>query len=166
MSFLAWREMIEYGRPDVQASSPVLQIPAERRQESLTYCYRLLFQDEFRFWLFHSDEVEDLRVRFLEEAKTAGGTPDKERLTELLRQGVCDVVTDRWRFLIQGRLQRMVPLLYELYEEEDVWQWAAAAAEALADDSPVTLGEHPFLLGMLACSLEAVIGGPIGWFDG
>jgi hypothetical protein len=165
-AFLAWREMIESGRPDVQAVPALLRIPAERREESLVHCYRLLFQDEFQFWLFHPDEIEGLRARYVQEVETTGGALGRERVAELLRQGVCDVVTDRWRHLIQGRLQRMVPLLREIYEEEDVWQWAAAAAEALADDSQVPVQNHPFLIGMLASSLEAAIGGPIGWFDG
>jgi hypothetical protein len=55
--------------------------------------------------------------------------------------------------------------LYELYDDEDVWQWAAAAAEALSDTSPLPVQDHPFLVGMLACSLEAAIGRPIAWLD-
>ena len=165
MSFLVWRELIESGRPDEPVTLTLPRVPAEQRDDSLAHCYELLYQDEFQFWLFHPEEIEDLRARYVDQVKTTGAALDREAVETLLRGGVREVVGDRWRRLIQGRLQRMVPLLYELYEEEEVWQWAAVAAEALADDSPIPVQEHPFLIGMLACSLEEAIGGPIGWFD-
>ena len=59
----------------------------------------------------------------------------------------------------------MVPLLREVYEEEIVWQWAAVAADTLAKDSGLPPEEHPFLLGLMAVSLENAIGTPVGWFD-
>jgi hypothetical protein len=164
MSFLVWRELIESGRPDEQAQ-PALTVPVERRDELLAQCHELLFQDEFQFWLFRPDEIEALYAQYVDRVKATGGMLGRDALADLLRRGVREVVTDDWRHLIRGRLQRMVPLLHELYEEVEVWQWAAAAAEALADENPLPIDEHPFLIGMLACSLEETIGTPIGWFD-
>ena len=57
----------------------------------------------------------------------------------------------------------MAPLLREIYEEDDVWQWAVVAATALADDAPLPFEDHPLLLGMVGYSLENVLGEPIDW---
>jgi hypothetical protein len=166
MSYLAWRERIEFGRSPDRVLPAAGTIPPQRRQELLTHCYELLFQDEFRFWLFLPAEIQDLRASYVERARHTDTLLDRHTLRELLRQSVRDTVTDPRRSLIQGRLQRMAPLLRTLYKDDEVWQWAVIAAEALAADSPLPLQEHPFLLGMLAYSLENAIGAPVGWFDG
>ena len=165
MSYLAWREGIEFSQSPEPVVPVTFTIPPQRRQELLTHCYELLFQDEFRFWLFLPAEIQDLRASYVERAKHTDTLLDRHTLHELLCQSVRDTVTDPWRSLIQGRLQRMAPLLRALYKDDEVWQWATIAAEALAEDSPLPLQEHPFLLGMLACSLENAIGAPVGWFD-
>jgi hypothetical protein len=67
------------------------------------------------------------------------------------------------RSLIRERLRRVAPLLRELYEDQQVWQWAAVAADALTDDSPLPPEEHPLLLAMVGCSLENVVGETINW---
>jgi hypothetical protein len=72
-------------------------------------------------------------------------------------------VTDRVRGLIRERLRRVAPLLRDLYVDDEVWQWAVVAADALADDSPLRPEEHPLLLAMAANSLENVIGAEVKW---
>jgi HEAT repeat protein len=165
MSFLAWRAVIEDGRPSGQEAALPLTVPPGRRADSLLHCYELLFQDEFRFWLFPPDEMDDLRARYVDKVKEAGHALDRDSVAEFLRQGVRELVDADWRRAIRGRLLRMVSLLHALYVDEEVWQWAAVAADTLADDSTLPVEDHPFLIGMLACSLEEAIGGSIGWFD-
>jgi hypothetical protein len=166
MSFLAWRELIEYGRSADPVGSPSLDVSLAERDDLLAHCHELLYQDEFRFWCFPPDEVQDLHRAYLDQAREADGRLDRRTLADLLCQGVRQVVTDRWRTSIRDRLRRMAPLLRDLYEEDEVWQWAIVAADALDADSTVPLEKHPFLLGMAACSLEDVLGRPVGWFDG
>ena len=165
MSFLAWREMIEHGRSEKDDDSLALDISPELREDLLAHCHELLFQDEFVFWLFRPDEIDDLRTHYL-SAQAPRGTLDKDALRELLFRGVRDMVTDDRRATIRGRLRRMAPLLRMLYEEDEVWQWAVVAADALADDSELPIQEHPFLIGMLVYSLEDALGTTLGWFDG
>jgi hypothetical protein len=165
MSYLAWRDWIERDRPASPAGEvPGLVVPLGRRDELLAQCDGLLLQDEFHFWLFPPEEIEDLRSRYVAAASEAGGGLDRETLRCLLGAGLRQLVTERRRDLIAGRLRRMVPLLREIYLDKVVWQWAAVAAEALDKESGLPLDEHPFLLGMLAGSLEHAIGAPIGWF--
>jgi hypothetical protein len=165
VSYLAWRERIEAGRSPAPAAPATGFVPLQKRQDLLAHCYELLFQDEFRFWLFLPAEIQELRANYIERARHTDTLLDRHALHELLRQGIRDTVTDQWRSLIRGRLQRMAPLLRTLYKDDEVWQWAVVAARALAEDSPLPIQEHPFLLGMLACSLENAIGAPVGWFD-
>jgi hypothetical protein len=165
MSYLAWRDWIERDRPAAPSGEPPgLVVPPGRRDELLAQCDGLLLQDEFHFWLFPPAQIEDLRSRYVAAASEVGGGLDRETLRCLLGAGLRQLVTERQRDLIAGRLRRMVPLLREIYLDEVVWQWAAVAAEALDEASGLPLDEHPFLLGMLAGSLENAIGAPVGWF--
>ena len=165
VSFLAWRDWIERGRASLLAGRPRLAVPWRLRDELLAHCDVLLFQDEFLFWLFPPEEIEDLRSRYLAASGEAGGGVDRETLRCLLGASLRQLITSPRRALIAARLRRMVPLLREVYEEEIVWQWAAVAADALAKDSGLPPEEHPFLLGLMAVSLENAIGTPVGWFD-
>jgi hypothetical protein len=175
MSFVAWRRVIE-GDDGVAASDlPTLSLPLEGRDDLFEHCYELLFQDEFIHWLFNADEIGDLGDRYLsllaERAPTrtaghrAGSAIDASALRHLLCDGVREIVDDHTRKLIRSRLLRSAPLLRELYEEDEVWQWAVVAADALDENSPLSVNEHPFLLGMVACSLENAIGETIEWAD-
>jgi hypothetical protein len=165
VSFLAWRDWVEHGRASLPAGRPCLAVPLRLRDELLAHCDVLLFQDEFLFWLFPPEEIEDLRSRYLVASGEAGGGVDRETLRCLLGASLRQLITSSRRALIADRLRRMAPLLREVYEEEIVWQWAAVAADALARDSGLPPEEHPFLLGLMAVSLENAIGTPVGWFD-
>jgi hypothetical protein len=184
-SFVAWRNVIEGGKVEKETTLPPLVIPWEKREELLDRCYELLLQDEFAFWFFNPDEIGDLDARYLDRfakrssealsildtvsgkaaQREMGSEADTSTLRRLLRDGVHEIVTDRLRTLIQSRLLRVAPLLRELYEEDEVWQWAVVAADALADGSLLPAEEHPLLLGMIACSLENAIGEAIEWVD-
>jgi hypothetical protein len=164
-SFLAWREWIEHGRTSLPDDWPDLAVPLSSWDELLAQCDVLLFQDEFLFWFFPPEEIEDLRSRYLEMAGETGGGMDREALRCLLGAGVRQLIAPSRRTLIADRLRRMAPLLREIYEEEVVWQWALVAADALSEDSGLPPEEHPFLLGLMAISLENAVGAPIGWFD-
>jgi hypothetical protein len=177
-SFIAWREWIswEWARREptegsamaplehstVQALSSALS-PQERAR-LLHDSPDLLFQDEFSLWLFEEDEVDDLGDVFWELVEeNEGEMPDISAVRALLGQAVQRIVTDRVRGLIRDRLRRVAPLLRDLYVEDEVWQWAIVAADALADDSPLPLEEHPLLLAMAAYSLESVVGAEVRW---
>jgi hypothetical protein len=165
MSYLAWRDWAERDRPALPTGKPIdLVVPPGQRDELLAQCDGLVFQDEFLSWLFPANEIEDLRSRYVAVASEAGGALDREVLRGLLGAAVRQLVTERQRGLIAGRLRRMVPLLREIYVEEVVWQWAAVAAEALEEGCGLPFDEHPFLLGLLAASLESAMGALTGWF--
>ena len=165
MSFVAWRVMIQGEGAEEKAEQPVLAVLHERRTARLEHCHELLLQDEFASWFFNPDEIDDLVGRYLDLAEEQGGTIGPSALRRLLERGAIEIVTDRTRGLIRGRLRRMAPLLRELYEEDEVWEWAVIAADALETDSALPVEEHPLLLGMVACSLENAIGEPVAWFD-
>lgn len=164
MSFLAWREWIEQGRVQAQDLAEPLVVPDDKRALRLAECGNLLLQDEFQFWFFPPELLQDLEARYRQQSRRHGAL-DRASLGALLRDGVHLLVDEQMRQQLGRRLRRMTPLLQALYEEEEVWQWAAVAADALAADSSLPVEEHPFLLSMLACTLEDVLGMSVGWFD-
>jgi hypothetical protein len=165
MSFLAWREWIDRGRTTYPVLFPTLSVPPEKRDELLAQCEELLYQDEFRFWLFSSDEIEGLQIAYASQVNQPGAVT-RDELRPLLIQAVRDIVTGEWRDVLCDRLRRTAPLLRELYKEDVVWQWAVVAADTLKHGEPQDIAEHPFLLGMMAYSLDNVLGMSCGWFDG
>ncbi len=158
--FVAWRPLIEAGRGEY--SPPVLLVPPDKRDELFADCYKLLVQEEFFSWQF--EEAEQLIERYL-DMRGRDSMPTADALLALLQEGVRAIVDDQARSLIRSRLLRMAPLLHELYEEEEAWQWAIVAADALADDSSIPPEEHPLLLGMVACGLENALDEEIYWLD-
>jgi hypothetical protein len=177
-SFVAWRSwmtwewahdesaignvLVPKESSDLQALSSALSTRERRRL--LDDSPDLLYQDEFALWLFEKDEVDDLGDAFWELVEKNGGSrPKVSAVRALLGQAVRRIVTDRMRGLIRDRLRRVAPLLRDLYVEDEVWQWAVVAADALADDSPLPLEEHPLLLAMAAHSLENVVGAEVRW---
>jgi hypothetical protein len=177
-SFVAWRDWLLWewthaaqandrvnNRPEPADQDTLLSALSERERRQLLHdCPELLFQDEFTHWLFDEDEVDDLEECFWELVETRHGqAPEVSAVRSLLRQAVRRIVTDRVRVLIRDRLRRVAPLLRHLYVEDEVWQWAIVAADALADDSPLPPEEHPLLLAMAAHSLENVVGAQVKW---
>jgi hypothetical protein len=177
-SFVAWREwlMWEWTHEQHAARSPLtgsglsdekllVDALSERERMRLLHdCPELLLQDEFALWLFDEEEVKDLGDDFWELVEIRGGqVPEVSAVHRLLCRGVREIVTDRVRGLIRERLRRVAPLLRDLYVEDEVWQWAIVAADALADDSPLLPEEHPLLLAMVANSLENVVGAEVRW---
>jgi hypothetical protein len=165
MPYVAWRELIEGSRPaeGVDIGFSALAVPTERQAELLSRCHELLFQDEFEYWFIDVDELGDLAEQYLRLAEGKVSGIDEPALRQFLRQGVEQLMSAEFRGLVRARLQRVAPLLREIYEEDDVWQWAVVAAAALADDSPLPFQDHPLLLAMVAYSLENVLGAPIDW---
>lgn len=169
LSYAAWQRVIE-GRSEEKTEKRLvafrdLVVPPEERDYLLRESHELLLQEEFTYWFFNPDELGDLVEDYLDRVEEQGGPLVGSSLRALLSRGVREIVTDRKRGLIRSRLERVASLLHELYEDDEVWQWAAVAADALADDSLLPLEEHPLLLGMVACSLENVIGEAIDWSD-
>jgi hypothetical protein len=180
-SFVAWREWITWERTHgggvaggakarvelVGAGLSLVGLSANERARLLRDSPELLFQDEFTHWLFDSDEVYDLGTLFWEIVeKNHGDPPEVSAVRDLLRQAVRRIVTDQVRGQIRARLRRVAPLLRDLYAEDEVWQWAVVAADALADDSPLPPDEHPLLLAMAAHSLETVVDAEVRWRSG
>jgi hypothetical protein len=134
------------------------------RARLLHDCPELLYQDEFTYWSFDEDDVYELGDAFWELVEQGHGqAPEVSAVRALLGQIVQKVVTDRMRGLIRERLWRVAPLLRDLYVDDEVWQWAVVAADALADNSPLSPEEHPFLLAMAALGLEDVVGAEVRW---
>jgi hypothetical protein len=165
MPYVAWRELIEGSRPaeGVDIGFSALAVPTERQAELLSRCHELLFQDEFEYWFIDVDELGDLAEQYLRLAESKVSGIDEPTLRQFLCQGVGQLMSAEFRGLVRARLQRVAPLLREIYEEDDVWQWAVVAAATLADDSPLPFQDHPLLLAMVAYSLENVLGAPIDW---
>jgi len=176
-TFVAWREWLTWERTEddflqqeahaaartPQAAHPGSSIPLAERARLLRNCHELLIQDEFAYWFFRPEEVGELSDVYRGLVEEGGADLETSALRALLRRGVREIVTDRMRGLIRERLWRVAPLLRELYEDQEVWQWASVAADALADDSPLPLEEHPLLLAMVGCSLENIVGETIDW---
>jgi len=165
MSYIAWRRFVEGDGERGRALWADLVVPDSARDRLLHQCHELMLQDEFVYWCFAPDEIGDLPDRYLDLVKDSSQCAGQEAVRSLLRRGVRELVTERQQHLIASRLRQMAPLLRELYKEDEVWQWAIVAADTLSERSPVRLDEHPFLLGIVACSLENALGEPIGWLD-
>jgi hypothetical protein len=167
VSYVAWRDSIEGQGEHVGAglSLPDLAMPPEEYARAIEHCHELLLQDEFAYWFLNPDEIGDLDERYLDLVDTVDSEVDASALRDLLRQGVSDLMTERMCALIRGRLRRVAPLLRELYEGDEVWQWAVAAADMLREDRRRRPETHPLLLGMIARSLENAIGEPIDWLN-
>jgi hypothetical protein len=163
MTYVAWRPTIEHGSTEDDEQIPEMVIAPESRKELLDHCYELLLQDEFTAWFFNPDEIGDLVDRYLLLAPEEGAEIEAPALRQLLQAGVQEIVTDNVRDLIRGRLLRVAPLLREIYEDDEIWQWAIVAAEALDAQSGLSRRDHPLLLGMVACSLENAMGEMIEW---
>ena len=84
-------------------------------------------------------------------------------LRALLRRGVEQIASPALRRQIQERLYRVAPLLRDLYEEDEVWQWAVLAADELSTESVYPLQEHPLLLGLAGSSLQFALDRDLDW---
>ncbi len=158
MAFVALLPMFERG---LDRSTARLPIPEDKRTELFKNCYELLLQEEFFSWQIEADSLVERYMAM----RDGDNLPPAEALLALLQEGVRDTVDDHLRRLIRGRLRRMAPLLREIYDEEEAWQWAVVAADALDDDSPIAPEDHPLLLGMVACGLENALDEEIYWLD-
>jgi hypothetical protein len=168
MSFVAWREWIYGTWPDSGALPPEdryssSEISPVLRRPLLEACHQLLYQDEFLDWSLESAALEALGDRYLSLVQSEGEPLAKQTLRPLLQQGVAQIVTPSLCDQLQARLYRVAPLLRELYEDADVWQWAVIAADALDRTSPQSLETHPLLLGLVGQSLQVVLDREIDW---
>ena len=106
--------------------------------------------DEFESWFFNPAEWKG-HAKAVRALNKVGGVvrEQKEKEKEAIHQGLEAIVDDERRRLLRERLRRQAWLLAQLYGDEEVWQWAMAAAAALEDDAGVSVYEHPLLVGMM-----------------
>jgi len=86
-----------------------------------------------------------------------------QKWDEAIQQGLEAVMDKEHRHLWRERLRCQAWVLAQLYEDEEVWQWAMAAAAALEDDGGVPWHEHPLLYAMMERTLQIPPGRSVIW---
>jgi len=160
--YVAWAGFLEgEDRRDVEEIEPQ-EVDLATQPELLEYCDELLELDEFESWFFNPAEWKGHRkaYRSLEQAR---GKDSDQKWDEAIQQGLEAIMDDAHRRLWRERLRRQAWVLAQLYEDEEVWQWAMAAAAALEDDAGVPLHEHPLLYAMMERTLQVPPGRSVIW---
>ncbi|HDQ71411.1 MAG TPA: HEAT repeat domain-containing protein [Chloroflexi bacterium] len=156
-AYIVWQGFLLGEDPNPPEVYPLPDLPAdeEARDDLLAESDELLTMDEFEYWFFNPDEVEDFVKayrRLRRDKKARRGEPAFE---DLLDRAIEAVVGEEWRRRLVNRLQRQAWLLTQLYEEPEVAQWALIAAEAIDIGAGV---DHPLIRGMMERSLLNAIG--------
>ncbi|MFB0536703.1 MAG: HEAT repeat domain-containing protein [Anaerolineae bacterium] len=160
--YVAWAGFLEgEDRRDVEEIEPG-EVDLAAQPELLDDCDELLELDEFESWFFNPGEWKGHRkvYRSLEQAR---GKDSDRKWDEAIQQGLEAIMDDEHRRLWRGRLRCQAWVLAQLYEDEEVWQWAMAAAAALEDDAGVPLHEHPLLYAMMERTLQVPPGRSVIW---
>ena len=160
--YVAWASFLE-GKDGRDIEETELQeVDLAAQPELLEYCDELLELDEFESWFFNPEEWKGHRkaYRSLEQAR---GKDSDQKWDEAIQQGLEAVMDDDHRRLLRERLRRQAWVLAQLYEDEEVWQWAMAAAAALEDDAGVPLHKHPLLYAMMERTLQVPPGRSVIW---
>jgi len=160
--YVAWAGFLQgEDRRDVEEIEPQ-EVDLAARPQLLEYCDELLELDEFESWFFNPEEWKGHRkaYRSLEQAR---GKDSDQKWDEAIQQGLEAIMDDVHRRLWRERLRRQAWVLAQLYENEEVWQWAMAAAAALGDDAGVPLHEHPLLYAMMERTLQVPPGRSVIW---
>ena len=160
--YVAWASFLEgEDRRDVEETESQ-EVDLTTQPELLEYCDELLELDEFESWFFNPREWKGHRkaYRSLERAR---GKDSDQKWDEAIQQGLEAIMDDEHRRLWRERLRRQAWVLAQLYDDEEVWQWAMAAAAALEDDAGVPLHEHPLLYAMMERTLQVPPGRSVIW---
>lgn len=160
--YVAWAGFLEgEDRRDVEETE-LQEVDLAAQPELLEYCDELLELDEFESWFFNPEEWKGHRkaYRSLEQAR---GKDSDQKWDEAIQQGLEAVMDDDYRRLLRERLRQQAWVLAQLYEDEEVWQWAMAAAAALEDGAGVPLYEHPLLYTMMERTLQVPPGRSVVW---
>jgi hypothetical protein len=156
VGFLAWRHWALGEDPDPPEVFPLPGIPPSERNVLLSDCDELLDLEEFKSWFFNVPDLRglDRQYRRLRDKEPANAAKEKALITK----GVRRVIDEARRQRLRDRLRRQAWLLAQVYEDEDLPKMALVAADALADDSPLPLEEHPLLRRMMYHSFLNAIG--------
>ena len=160
--YVAWASFLEgEDRRDVEETESQ-EVDLTTQPELLEYCDELLELDEFESWFFNPREWKGHRkaYRSLERAR---GKDSDQKWDETIQQGLEAIMDDEHRRLWRERLRRQAWVLAQLYDDEEVWQWAMAAAAALEDDAGVPLHKHPLLYAMMERTLQVPPGRSVIW---
>ncbi len=149
-TFVAWQGELWGEDPRSIEELPLPDIEPAQEESLLAQCIELLDLDEFVYWFFNPDEVEDFVPRYRKLWRRNQAERGQKSFEALLDQAIESVIDDDYRRLLADRLRRQAWLLAQLYEDAEVPQWALAAAIAL--ENGVTV-EHPLLREMMAYSL-------------
>jgi len=155
LDFFAWEGMLEGDDPRSVPEWPVKEVDIAAHPEILAHSIELLELKEMGSWFFNPDEIQAFAER--PRRHFLGFGWPRSRMLRMLRQGVESVVDDARRALLRDRLRCQAWLLAQIYEEDNIWQWAMAASAGLGEEG-VPSRNHPLLLGMMAASLDNLLG--------
>ena len=153
--YFAWEGMLTGEDPRSVEEWPVEEVDITAHPELLSNSIELLTLEEMESWFLNPEEIQafaDRHRRLLRQPQIS-----RPRMLQMLRQGVESVVDERRRALLRDRLRRQAWLLAQIYADEEVWQWAMAASAGL-DEGGMPSDQHPLLLGMIAASLDNLLG--------
>ena len=160
--YVAWAGFLEgEDRRDIEEIEPQ-EVDLAAQPELLEYCEELLELDEFESWFFNPEEWKGHRKAYRSLERARGKDSDR-KWDEAIQQGLEAIMDDEHRRLWRERLRRQAWVLAQLYDDEEVWQWAMAAAAALEDDAGVPLHKHPLLYAMMERSLQVPPGRSVIW---
>jgi hypothetical protein len=160
--YVAWAGFLEGEDKRSVEETEVHEVDLATQPELLEFCDELLELDEFESWFFNPEEWKGhgKAHRSLMQAQDADSD---QKWDEAIQQGLEAVMDKEHRRLWRERLRRQAWVLAQLYEEEEVWQWAMAAAAALEDDGGVPWHEHPLLYAMMERTLQIPPGRSVIW---
>lgn len=155
LEYFAWEGMLVGEDPRSVEEWPVEEVDITAHPELLADSIELLTLEEMESWFFNPEEIQtfaERHRRLLWRPHISG-----PRMLQVLRQGVESVMDEGRRALLRDRLRRQAWLLAQIYTEKEVWQWAMAASAGL-EEGGLPSAQHPLLLGMMAASLDNVLG--------
>jgi len=138
------------------------EVDLAAQPELLEYCDELLELDEFESWFFNPEQWKGHRKAY-RSLEQVGDEDIDRKWDEAIQQGLEAIMDNEHRRLWLERLRRQAWVLAQLYEDEEVWQWAMTAAAALEDDAGVPLHEHPLLYAMMERTLQIPPGRSVIW---
>jgi hypothetical protein len=160
--YVAWAGFLQgEDRRDVEETK-LQGVDLAAQLELLEDCDELLELDEFESWFFNPEEWKGHRKAY-RSLERAWGTDSDQKWDEAIQQGLEAIMDDEHRRLWRERLRRQAWVLAQLYDDEEVWQRAMAAAAALEDDAGVPLHEHPLLYAMMERTLQVPPGRSVIW---
>ncbi len=156
VGFMAWRHWALGEDPDPPEVFPLPEISPSERNVLLSDCDGLLDLEEFDSWFFNVPDLRglDRQYRRLRDKEPANAAKEKALITK----GVRRIIDEARRQRLRDRLRRQAWLLAQVYEDEDLPRMALVAADALADDSPLPLEEHPLLRRIIHHSFLNAVG--------